>query len=91
MKGSADKHYKRWRDENHLFPDAIGHHIQGVTVHDGEWDSHEAIKIWNYTCGKNTFIWNPKNGANLMNETNMYAYMCRWETGSVQGKERDRR
>ncbi|CAN8308059.1 unnamed protein product [Cochlearia groenlandica] len=50
LKGSAEKHYKRWRSENHLFPDAIGHHIQGVTVHDGEWDSHGAIKIWNYTC-----------------------------------------
>ena len=54
LKGSAEKHYKRWRNENHLFPDAIGHHIQGVTVHDGEWDSHGAIKIWNYTCGNNT-------------------------------------
>jgi len=52
LKGSAEKHYKRWRNENHLFPDAIGHHIQGVTVHDGEWDSHGALKIWNYTLGK---------------------------------------
>ncbi|CAN8266918.1 unnamed protein product [Cochlearia groenlandica] len=50
LKGSAEKHYIRWRNENHLFPDAVGHHIQGVTVHDGEWDSHGAIKIWNYTC-----------------------------------------
>ncbi|KAF8045130.1 hypothetical protein N665_5563s0002 [Sinapis alba] len=50
LKGSAEKHYKRWRDENHLFPDAIGHHIQGVTVHEGDWDSHGSIKIWNYTC-----------------------------------------
>ncbi|KAF3489757.1 hypothetical protein F2Q69_00055568, partial [Brassica cretica] len=50
LKGSAEKHYKRWKTENHLFPDAIGHHIQGVTVHDGEWDSHGSIKIWNYTC-----------------------------------------
>ncbi|XP_010553835.1 PREDICTED: MLP-like protein 328 [Tarenaya hassleriana] len=50
LKGSAEKHYRRWRNENHLFPEAIGHHIQGVTVHDGEWDSHGAVKIWNYTC-----------------------------------------
>ncbi|XP_010514273.1 PREDICTED: MLP-like protein 328 [Camelina sativa] len=49
LKGTAEKHYKRWRNENHLFPDAIGHHIQGVNVHDGEWDSHGSIKIWNYT------------------------------------------
>lgn len=51
LKGKAEKHYKRWRNENHVFPDAIGHHIQGVTIHDGEWDSHGAIKTWNYTCG----------------------------------------
>ncbi|KAH0902086.1 hypothetical protein HID58_041589, partial [Brassica napus] len=50
LKGNAEKHYRRWRNENHVFPDAIGHHIQGVTIHDGEWDSHGAIKTWNYTC-----------------------------------------
>ncbi|CAF2027393.1 unnamed protein product [Brassica napus] len=51
LKGTAEKHYKRWKSENFLFPDAIGHHIQNVTVHDGEWDSHGGIKIWNYTLG----------------------------------------
>jgi len=51
LKGSAEKHYKRWRSENHLVPEAIGHLIQGVTVHDGDWDSHGTIKIWNYTRG----------------------------------------
>lgn len=51
LKGSAEKHYKRWRSENHLAPDAIGHLIQGVTVHEGDWDSHGTIKIWNYTRG----------------------------------------
>ncbi|CAN7028396.1 unnamed protein product [Brassica oleracea var. botrytis] len=54
LKGSAEKHYKRWKSENHHFPDAIGHHIQGVTLHEGDWDSHGSIKIWNYTCGNNT-------------------------------------
>uniref|UniRef100_A0A1J3DX66 Bet v I/Major latex protein domain-containing protein n=1 Tax=Noccaea caerulescens TaxID=107243 RepID=A0A1J3DX66_NOCCA len=48
LKGTVEKHYKRFRNENHLFPDAIGHHIQSVNVHDGEWDSHGGIKIWNY-------------------------------------------
>ena len=51
LKGTAEKHYKRWKSENHLFPDTIGHHIQNVTVHEGEWDSHGGIKIWNYTLG----------------------------------------
>ncbi|KAG7597081.1 Bet v I/Major latex protein [Arabidopsis suecica] len=49
LKGSAEKHYKRWRSQNNLFPDAIGHHVQGVTVHDGDWESHGSIKSWNYT------------------------------------------
>jgi len=51
LKGTAEKHFQRWRNENHLFPDAVGHHIQGVSVHDGEWDTHGSIKIWNYTLG----------------------------------------
>uniref|UniRef100_A0A0D3BK31 Bet v I/Major latex protein domain-containing protein n=1 Tax=Brassica oleracea var. oleracea TaxID=109376 RepID=A0A0D3BK31_BRAOL len=51
LKGTVEKHYKKWRSENHAFPEAIGHHIQNVIIHDGEWDSHGAIKTWNYTCG----------------------------------------
>lgn len=51
LNGTAEKYYKRWKSENHLFPDAVGHHIQSVTVHDGDWDSHGGIKIWNYTLG----------------------------------------
>ncbi|KFK29970.1 hypothetical protein AALP_AA7G200900 [Arabis alpina] len=50
LKGSAELHYKRWRSENQLFPDAIGHHIQGVNIHHGDWDSHGSIRSWNYTC-----------------------------------------
>ncbi|KAH0915707.1 hypothetical protein HID58_030153 [Brassica napus] len=50
LKGTVEKHYKKWRSENHAFPEAIGHHIQNVIIHDGEWDSHGAIKTWNYTC-----------------------------------------
>ncbi|CDY54858.1 BnaC01g15490D [Brassica napus] len=56
LKGTAEKHYKRWRNENHAFPDAVGHHIQSVTVHDGEWDSHGAIKIWNYTLTNKQYV-----------------------------------
>ncbi|KAG7626661.1 Bet v I/Major latex protein [Arabidopsis thaliana x Arabidopsis arenosa] len=51
LKGTVEKHFKRYRNENYLFPDTIGHHIQSVTVHDGEWDTQGGIKIWNYTLG----------------------------------------
>ncbi|CAA7033752.1 unnamed protein product [Microthlaspi erraticum] len=50
LKGSAEKHYKRYKSETHLFPDAIGHHIQGVNMHHGDSDSHGSIRSWNYTC-----------------------------------------
>ncbi|CAA7033753.1 unnamed protein product [Microthlaspi erraticum] len=50
LKGSAEKHYKRWKSENHLFPDAIGHHVQDVNMHHGDWESHGSIRSWNYTC-----------------------------------------
>ncbi|KAJ0257031.1 hypothetical protein HA466_0079680 [Hirschfeldia incana] len=49
LKGSAENHYKRWKSENHIFSDAIGHHIQGVAMHEGDWDSHGSIR-WNITC-----------------------------------------
>ncbi|XP_010433879.1 PREDICTED: MLP-like protein 328 [Camelina sativa] len=49
LKGSADRHYKSWKSENHLFPDAIGQHIHHVVVHEGEHDSHGSIRSWNYT------------------------------------------
>ena len=51
LKGAAEKHYKKWKSENHIFPDAIGHHIKNVTVHEGESDSHGSIRSWNYTWG----------------------------------------
>ncbi|XP_010553823.1 PREDICTED: MLP-like protein 328 [Tarenaya hassleriana] len=50
LKGSAGQHYGRWRNENNLFPDAIGHHIQAVNLHHGEWHSHGSIRTWHYTC-----------------------------------------
>ncbi|CAA7033751.1 unnamed protein product [Microthlaspi erraticum] len=49
LKGSAEKHYQRYKSENHIFPEAIGHHIQDVNLHHGDWDSHGSIRSWNYT------------------------------------------
>ncbi|KAF3532492.1 hypothetical protein DY000_02043553 [Brassica cretica] len=51
LKGTVEKHYKNWRSENHAISEAIGHHVQNVTIHEGEWDSHGAIKTWDYTRG----------------------------------------
>ncbi|KAG7648104.1 putative Bet v I/Major latex protein [Arabidopsis thaliana] len=48
LKGSAEKHYKLWSSETHRIPDTIGHLIQGVILHEGDWDSHGSIKTWKY-------------------------------------------
>nr|VDD53024.1 unnamed protein product [Brassica oleracea] len=28
LKGTVEKHYKKWRSENHAISEAIGHHVQ---------------------------------------------------------------
>lgn len=56
LKGTVEKHYKKWRSENHAIPEAIDHHVQNVTIHEGEWDSHGAIKTWDYTCGTTLYF-----------------------------------
>ena len=93
LKGSAEKHYKRWKAENHLFPDAVGHHIQGVTVHDGEWDSHGSIRAWNYTCGNDTFIFMQLNCPNIymvlliwtdLENEHMYVHLYIYEDGKQE-------
>ncbi|KAL0727185.1 hypothetical protein Bca4012_023278 [Brassica carinata] len=71
LNGTVEKYYKRWKSENHLFPDAVGHHIQSVTVHDGEWDSHGGIKIWNYTLDGKQEIFKEKREIDDENKTVM--------------------
>ncbi|KFK24394.1 hypothetical protein AALP_AAs56345U000100, partial [Arabis alpina] len=69
LKGSAAKHYKRWKSENHVFPDTIGHHIQDVTVHEGESDSHGSIRTWNYTWDGKQEIFKEKREVDDENKT----------------------
>ncbi|KAK3421531.1 MLP-like protein 328 [Eucalyptus grandis] len=49
LQSPADKFFKIWRSESHKLPTATSKNIQGVKVHEGDWDRHGAIKIWNYT------------------------------------------
>ena len=53
LKCSADQYYDIWKTPHHV-PHAAGDHIQGVDMHEGDWDSHGhgSIKIWQYTAGK---------------------------------------
>ncbi|OWM83063.1 hypothetical protein CDL15_Pgr011745 [Punica granatum] len=51
LKSSAEEYYKMWRKEAHKIPTATGQNIQAITLHEGDWHDHGAIKIWNYTVG----------------------------------------
>ncbi|KAM7275454.1 hypothetical protein ACFE04_017320 [Oxalis oulophora] len=46
----AEKFYEIWRKRPHHMPDIAPDHIQGVEVHEGDYETHGSIKSWNYTC-----------------------------------------
>ncbi|KAI4388226.1 hypothetical protein MLD38_000574 [Melastoma candidum] len=60
LKSTAENFYKIWRSEAHKMPDITSSNIQAVKVHEGDWDSHGAIKIWNYTVGGKTGVFKEK-------------------------------
>ncbi|KAJ0095788.1 hypothetical protein Patl1_15424 [Pistacia atlantica] len=45
----AEKFYKLWKSECFHLPTASPSNIQGVEVHEGDWESAGSIKIWKYT------------------------------------------
>ncbi|GMN19927.1 hypothetical protein TIFTF001_039932 [Ficus carica] len=49
LKASPEQFYNMWRRTAHHLPNAAGHHIKAVEVHEGDWDTHGAVKFWNYT------------------------------------------
>ncbi|XP_030529106.1 MLP-like protein 328 [Rhodamnia argentea] len=60
LKSPADKFFKVWRSETHKLPTATSKNIQGVKVHEGDWDQHGAIKIWNYTVDGKSEVFKEK-------------------------------
>ena len=36
----------------HLIPNVSSDKIQGVQVHEGDWETTGSVKHWNYTLGK---------------------------------------
>ncbi|CAN1747909.1 MLP-like protein 328 [Linum perenne] len=44
------------RKAAHHIPTHTPSNIQAVKCHHGEWDTHDAIKIWNYTCEGKTEV-----------------------------------
>ncbi|KAL3731344.1 hypothetical protein ACJRO7_028251 [Eucalyptus globulus] len=49
LKSPADKFFKLWRSETHKMPTVSSKNVQELNLHEGDWDQHGAIKIWNYT------------------------------------------
>ena len=52
IKAPADKFYNIFRSQMHLLPNVSSDKIQGVKVHDGDWETVGSVKHWNYTLGK---------------------------------------
>ncbi|CAI0442272.1 unnamed protein product [Linum tenue] len=47
---SPEKIYEVFRKSGHELPGHAPTHVQGVQVHEGEWDAHGTVKFWIYTC-----------------------------------------
>ncbi|KAI3433155.1 Bet_v_1 domain-containing protein [Psidium guajava] len=60
LKSPADKFFKVWRSESHKMPTVTSKNIQGIKVHEGDWDQHGAIKIWNYTVDGKSEVFKEK-------------------------------
>ncbi|PKI45784.1 MLP-like protein 328 [Punica granatum] len=60
LKSSAEEYYKMWRKEAHKIPTATGQNIQAITLHEGDWHDHGAIKIWNYTVDGKSGVFKEK-------------------------------
>lgn len=46
LKSSAKEFFKIWRSDSHKLPNITSSHIQKVKLHEGDWDTHVAIKSW---------------------------------------------
>ncbi|PON48641.1 Major latex protein domain containing protein [Parasponia andersonii] len=49
IKAPPQKFYQMFRKTAHHLPNAAGDHVQGVDVHEGDWESHGSVKVWKYT------------------------------------------
>ncbi|KAJ9153090.1 hypothetical protein P3X46_026574 [Hevea brasiliensis] len=49
LKSTPEKFFKLWKSEVHQIPNHSPSNIQGVRVHEGDWETSGSIKIWDYT------------------------------------------
>lgn len=48
----GEKFYNIFKSQAHHVPKTSSGSIQGVQVHEGDWETHGSIKSWNYSVGK---------------------------------------
>jgi hypothetical protein len=56
IKADAQKFYETFKQQSHQVPNATDH-IQAVAVHEGDWETHGSVKIWQYTVGKHLTVY----------------------------------
>ncbi|KAK7836097.1 MLP-like protein 28 [Quercus suber] len=50
IKSPPEKFYNIFKSQAYHVPNAAPNHIQGVDVHEGDWETHGSVKIWKYTA-----------------------------------------
>ncbi|OAY29249.1 hypothetical protein MANES_15G129900v8 [Manihot esculenta] len=49
LKCTPDQFLKLWKSQGHQIPNHTPSNIQGVRVHEGDWETSGSIKVWDYT------------------------------------------
>ncbi|KAJ9153085.1 hypothetical protein P3X46_026569 [Hevea brasiliensis] len=49
LKSTPDQFFNFWKVQVHQAPDHTPANVQGVKVHEGDWETSGSIKIWDYT------------------------------------------
>jgi hypothetical protein len=73
LKADAQKFYEIFKKQGHQVPNATPDHIQAVSVHEGDWETHGSVKIWQYTVGKH-LIYTTLTLTSLMNSPLHFLY-----------------
>ncbi|RXH79188.1 hypothetical protein DVH24_040335 [Malus domestica] len=60
IKAPAEKFYNIFKRQAHHVPNISSGSIQGVQVHEGDWETHGSIKSWNYSVGDEVGVFKEK-------------------------------
>ncbi|KAL5763238.1 hypothetical protein ACOSP7_019502 [Xanthoceras sorbifolium] len=56
IKSPAVKYYKVFSSEAHSIPNMSSDNLHAVEVHEGDWDTHGAVKHWTFTAVLGVFL-----------------------------------